>query len=222
MKKRRTLRQVAAGTVLTLLLLAGRAQAQLLFVSVSAAPPAEVLEFAPGGMSSVYSSNLVNPSGLAFNSAGDLFVGGNESSKVYKFTPGGTQSTYANIGSKTLPLSEAFDSAGNLYGVEGMPANEILKISPQGVPSFFAYTGTINDVFDLAFQPIPSVQANYADGTFQLTVTMPSPYYTTIVQASPDLVNWTDICTNTPPFTFTDSTTQRSRFYRAVLDTNFY
>ena len=34
---------------------------------------------------------------------------------------------------------------------------------------------------------------------------MPSPYYSTIIQASTDLVNWVNIYTNTPPFTFTDS-----------------
>jgi hypothetical protein len=49
---------------------------------------------------------------------------------------------------------------------------------------------------------------------------MPSPYQSTIIQGSTDMVNWTNIYTNTPPFTFTDSmaTTLPCRFYRALLD----
>ncbi|HLX68285.1 MAG TPA: hypothetical protein VKV04_01540 [Verrucomicrobiae bacterium] len=48
---------------------------------------------------------------------------------------------------------------------------------------------------------------------------MPSPYYSTIVQVSTDMVNWTNVCTNTPPFTYTDSmgTVLPCRFYRALL-----
>ena len=48
---------------------------------------------------------------------------------------------------------------------------------------------------------------------------MPSPYYSTIIQASNDLVNWVNIYTNTPPFTFTDSmaTNFACRYYRAML-----
>jgi len=58
---------------------------------------------------------------------------------------------------------------------------------------------------------------------FQLTVTMPSPYYLTIVHASTNLVNWQDICTNTPPFTFTASPAEApSCFYRALFDTNSF
>jgi len=57
------------------------------------------------------------------------------------------------------------------------------------------------------------------NGTFQLTVSMVPPYYPVIIQASTNLVNWSDIYTNTPPFNFTDqmATTFPSRFYRAAL-----
>jgi len=57
------------------------------------------------------------------------------------------------------------------------------------------------------------------NGVIQVAVSMPSPYQSTIVQVSTDMVNWTSVCTNTPPFTFTDSmgTTLPCRFYRALL-----
>ena len=36
------------------------------------------------------------PVGLAFNSAGDLFVADFGSGNIYEFTPGGAQSTFAS------------------------------------------------------------------------------------------------------------------------------
>ncbi|HEY2329377.1 MAG TPA: protease pro-enzyme activation domain-containing protein, partial [Verrucomicrobiae bacterium] len=55
------------------------------------------------------------------------------------------------------------------------------------------------------------------NGAFQLTVL--SPAVPTVIQASTNLVNWVNIYTNTPPFTFTDSnaTSYKSRFYRALV-----
>lgn len=73
--------------------------------------------------------------------------------------------------------------------------------------------------FQLEQVPEPGLVAVGTNGVIQLTVSMPSPYHSTIIQASTDLVNWVNIYTNTPPFTFTDSmaTNFPSRFYRALL-----
>lgn len=59
----------------------------------------------------------------------------------------------------------------------------------------------------------PIVSTN---GTFQFTIT--SPTLPTVIQASTNLVNWVNIYTNTPPFTFVDSNaaSYKSRFYRAI------
>jgi hypothetical protein len=65
---------------------------------------------------------------------------------------------------------------------------------------------------------VPELQAVGTNGVFQLTVSMPSPYISTIIQASTNLLNWVNIYTNTPPFSFTDPTAMTgSRFYRALL-----
>jgi hypothetical protein len=179
-----------------------------------------VVELASDGMSNTLASGLSSPTGLAFNGDGVLYVSCG-SGDIIEIATNGTQSTF--FSGLNDPNGIAFDSAGNLYVVE-VTAYAVLKISPQAVPSLFAFVGTlgVSEPSALAFQPIPSVQGGYAGGAFQLSVTVPSPYYTTIIQASTNLVKWTGVYTNTPPFTFTDSIAGPSRFYRAVLDTNFY
>jgi hypothetical protein len=177
----------------------------------------EVVEITPDGATSTFASGLSRPEGLAFNGAGVLFV--SCLSSIIEIATDGTQITFCSGLSE--PDGITFDSAGNLFVAE-TPAYSIVKISPQGVPSFFGSTSGVSEPSTLALQPIPSMQAGYANGVFQLSVTMPSPYYTTIVQSSTNMVKWTDVYTNTPPFTCTDSVAGPSRFYRAVLDTNFY
>jgi sugar lactone lactonase YvrE len=177
----------------------------------------QVIEITPDGRTSTFASGLSRPEGLAFNGAGVLFV--SCLSSIIEIATNGAQATF--LSGLDEPDGIAFDGAGNLYVAE-TPEYSILKVSPQGTPSFFAATDGFSEPSTLAFQPIPSVQAACVDGAFQLSVTMPSPYYTTIVQSSPDLLNWTGVYTNIPPFTFMDSAAGSSRFYRAVLDINFF
>src|SRR5450631_1818474 len=89
---------------------ASSAQAQNLFVTTYSG---NIIEITPGGAQSTFASGLINPQGLAFDSAGNLFVasfvnGGN----ILEFTPGGTQSTFAS--GLPGPIALAFNSAGNL------------------------------------------------------------------------------------------------------------
>jgi sugar lactone lactonase YvrE len=65
---------------------------------------------------------------------GDLFVGDIRSDTIYKFTPDGTQSTFASVLS---PIGLAFDSAGNLF-VADSSVNRIYKFTPDGTQSTFA------------------------------------------------------------------------------------
>ena len=55
-----------------------------------------IYEFTPGGARSTFASGLDSPGGLAFNSAGDLFVADSDSGNIYEFTPDGVQSTFAS------------------------------------------------------------------------------------------------------------------------------
>jgi sugar lactone lactonase YvrE len=70
---------------------------------------------------------------------------------VYKFTPGGVRSTFADLGA---PLGLAFDNSGNLFVMDEDSGN-IYKFTPGGVRTIFAkIPGLVLDQTGfLAFQP---------------------------------------------------------------------
>ena len=170
-----------------------------------------ITKITPGGVQTNFASGLSTPDGLAFNSAGDLFEADNATGNIYEFTPGGARSTFAS--GLVYPTGLTFNSAGDLFVRNG---HSIIEVTPTGAQSTVA-TG-FGTAEGLAFQPVPDLAAIVTNGVFQVTVSMPSPYYSTIVQASTDLVNWVNIYTNTPPFTFAESSTVTGpHFYRALL-----
>jgi hypothetical protein len=63
----------------------------------------------------------------------------------------------------------------------------------------------------------PDFEGVQVGNTFQVTVSTPASV-STIIQASTNLMDWVNVWTNNPPFTFTDSCTAfPKRFYRAAL-----
>src|SRR5208282_2438940 len=85
---------------------------------------------------STFASGLFEPEGLAFNSAGDLFVSvGAASGSILEFTPGGVQSTF--VSGLVNPSVLAFDGAGNLFEADWGSGN-IYEFTPGGVQSTFA------------------------------------------------------------------------------------
>jgi uncharacterized repeat protein (TIGR01451 family) len=74
----------------------------------------------------------------------------------------------------------------------------------------------VNIVSSLSPPQLSAVSAG--GGAFHLTISSPTTS-SVIVQASTNLVNWVNVYTSTPPFTFTDSTSTnyQNRFYRALL-----
>lgn len=108
-----------------------------------------IQEFTPGGAQSTFATNVVNPTALAFDSAGNLFVGTGPGGSIYEYTPGGLKSTFATGLSDIRGL--AFDSAGDLFvasitnlvghlplPVPGHNTGIIYEFSPGGVKSVFA------------------------------------------------------------------------------------
>ena len=80
-------------------------------------------------------SGLSDPDGLAFDSAGNLFVaefgeinGGPGTGRIYKFTPDGVRTTFAS--GLFEPQGLAFDRAGNLFVAAG---GTVSKFTPTGV-----------------------------------------------------------------------------------------
>ena len=172
-----------------------------------------IYEISPGGVQSIFSYNKNDPMGLAFNGAGDLFVS-DMFGNIYEITPGGVQTSFAS--GLFEPTGLVFNSAGDLF-VADQGSGNIYEFTPDGVRSTFA--SGLDQPVALAFEPSPELVATATNGIIQVAVTMPSPYLSTIVQVSTDMTDWTSVCTNIPPFTFTNSidTTSPCRFYRALL-----
>jgi hypothetical protein len=111
-----------------LLLVAVAAPAQNLFVS--SISQSTIYEVTPGGTVSTFVTGIPDPAYMAFNSAGDLFVGSFNS--IYEITPGGKTNVIATGISDLGGL--AINSAGDLF--VGTAAN-ITEITPAGVKSVF-------------------------------------------------------------------------------------
>jgi hypothetical protein len=103
---------------------------------------------ASSGVGTVFaSSGLDGPTGMAFDSAGNLYVGsgssseygGNSAIEEFKSTGGVLSSNGAVFASSGLdgPFSLAFDSAGNLY-VGNYFGNNIEKFNSSGIGTVFA------------------------------------------------------------------------------------
>jgi DNA-binding beta-propeller fold protein YncE len=137
---------ICAGAVL---LVACSVRAQNLFVSVY---PSHIYEFTPSGAQSIFASGLT-PQGLAFNSAGDLFVANAPiigASNIKEITPGGVISTFAT--GLAYPQGLAFNSAGDLFVVDaGGSDSYIYKYTPGGARSTFAFVQGQGPADGLAF-----------------------------------------------------------------------
>jgi hypothetical protein len=99
-----------------------------------------ILKFTPDGKKSTFATGF-NPSGMAFDDKGNLFVADQEHS-IFKFTPDGNRSTFANdlstvggLGFRTNSL--VFDRSGNLFDSDDR-GQRIIKFSPDGTQSAFA------------------------------------------------------------------------------------
>ena len=130
------------------------APAQNLFVSDGYSNSGNIYKFTPDGVQSTFASGLSGLGGLAFDSAGNLFVsdstaglGGSINGTIYKFTPDGARTTFA-LG-LSFPRALAFNRAGDLFVVDG-GSNRILKFTPDGVRTTFASGSELNTTTGLA------------------------------------------------------------------------
>lgn len=158
------------------LLMAAGASAQNLFVSNYS--NGTIYEITPGGTESVFASGMSYPVGMAFNSAGDLFVGNSdnnagETGNVTEITPNGMQTIFV---SGIDPQGLAFNSAGDLFEGDYRSGN-IYEYTPDGAQSTFA-TGLsfplsmafnrAGDLFDVdtSYNNIIEFTASGAQSTF--------------------------------------------------------
>jgi sugar lactone lactonase YvrE len=129
--------------------------------------PVSIVRVSPDRIGTPFVSGILNPTGLAFDPNGDLYVTSRAEGTVYRIDAGGEATTYAE--GMGIATGAAFDAEGNLF--VGDRSGTIFKITPNptgGAPQIFVYA-TLE----------PSVAAYHlamgADGTLFVTAPSLSP-----------------------------------------------
>jgi sugar lactone lactonase YvrE len=124
--------------------------------------PVSIVRISPDRVGTPFVSGILNPTGLAFDPHGDLFVTSRAEGTVYRIDPGGESTVYAE--GMGVATGAAFDADGNLF--VGDRNGTIFKIAPDR--KIFVYA-TLE----------PSVAAYHlalgADGTLFVTAPSLSP-----------------------------------------------
>lgn len=96
-------------------------------------------------------ATLPRPTGLAFDTTGNLFVSRDKSSPylIKEYAPNGAGSIFANSGLRA-PHAVAFDRSGNLYVANAQGAS-IEKFTPDGVGTVFADSSSVYRPVGLVF-----------------------------------------------------------------------
>lgn len=88
--------------------------------------PVSIVRISPDGLGTPFVSGILNPTGLAFNPDGELFVSSRAEGTVYRIDAGGEASVYAE--GMGVATGITFDADGNLY--VGDRSGTIFKIAP--------------------------------------------------------------------------------------------
>jgi len=121
------------------------------------------------------SAQLNAPAGVAFDSAGNVYIADTANSRVRKIDATGAISTVAGIGTPgysgdggsatsaklQYPTGLAFYSAGNLY-IGDTYNHRVRKVNAAGIISTFAGNGTLGDTGDGG--PATSAELHYPEG----------------------------------------------------------
>ncbi len=89
--------------------------------------PVSIVRISPDGRGTPFVTGILNATGLAFNSDGDLFVTSRAEGNVYRVDSSGEFSVYAE--GMGVATGAAFDAEGNLF--VGDRSGTIFKIDPQ-------------------------------------------------------------------------------------------
>ena len=143
---------------------------------------------APDGSVSTFIDNI-SSGALALDAQGNLFVGGTAdflTGIIVKVAPNGTATTFATI-ANNIPISLAFDKAGNLFAADSGVATStsftlgsILKFTPDGNSTVFAQ-GVLGDdvagpiVFAAGGDLLAGGVSSTAGGTVSGTITRYAP-----------------------------------------------
>jgi sugar lactone lactonase YvrE len=109
-----------------------------------------VYQVFPDGTRKVYTSGYARPNSIAFDSAGNLYVGDYIRSTIYKVTPDGTKTPFATLSGNTV----AVDAAGLVFATGfhfSQPETDVWKYTRDGLPLSFA--SGLHSATDLIFDP---------------------------------------------------------------------
>ncbi len=123
--------------------------------------PVSIVRISPDSVGTPFVSGILNPTGLAFNPQGELFVTSRAEGTVYRIDAGGEATVYAE--GMGIATGAAFDREGNLF--VGDRNGTIFKIAPGG-------TDDSRKIFVYAtLEPSPAAYhlAVAADGTLFVT-----------------------------------------------------
>jgi DNA-binding beta-propeller fold protein YncE len=111
--------------------------------------PVSVWKISPNGETSPFLSNVVNPTGIAFDKEGTMYVSSRHDSNVYRISPFKEAEPFVkNLG---IATGIAFDKVGNLY--VGDRQGTIYKVTKTGEQSVFANLEPSVSAYHLAFGP---------------------------------------------------------------------
>jgi hypothetical protein len=96
-----------------------------------------------------YLNDVLNATGMAFDREGNLYVSSRSEGNIYRITPGGQRTTYAQ--GMGVATGIAFDHAGNLY--VGDRTGTIFKIGPSREIFVFATVEPSVAAYHMAFGP---------------------------------------------------------------------
>ena len=99
-----------------------------------------IFEITPDGTKSAFATGLEDPSGVAVDTAGNVYVAvvtaaDASSHAILRFTPEGTNSTFTSELRAHVARGLTVDRSGNIFLWTG---HSILKVDPNGTPSTFA------------------------------------------------------------------------------------
>jgi len=111
--------------------------------------PVSVWKISPKGETTPFLSNVVNPTGIAFDPDGTMYVSSRHDSNVYCISPFKEAEPFAkNLG---IATGIAFDKLGNLY--VGDRQGTVYQVSKKGVVTTFATLEPSVSAYHLAFGP---------------------------------------------------------------------
>src|SRR6201996_5160657 len=125
--------------------------------------PVSVYRISPEGDMDAFATDIVNPTGLALDADGVLFVSSRHEGTIYRITPQGASSIF--VESMGVATGLAFDSEGNLYC--GDRSGTIFKIAKDRQIFVFATLEPSIAAYHLAFG---------LDGTLYVTAPSTSSY----------------------------------------------